>query len=788
MKLPPLIHGPFATRLLTVFVLVWCLPLDLAAQTSVAVNTTNDLDDGTCDATHCSLREAITASNNAVDGGIIAFNIPGSGPHTLQPSMALPPVEDGVSIDGTTQPGFAGAPVIELDGSLVGEAHGLDVVGSNNLIRALVINRFAGNGISISTDCTDNVIEGNYIGVDATGTAALGNGEAGVAMFQGASDTTIGGSDAGAGNVLSGNVFGVLIADGSVSGTQILGNLIGTNAGGDQAIPNSQTGILLWGTDTVIGGVEAGARNVISGNGFAGIDLGPGSTGTIIQGNYIGIDAAGTAALGNDLGIFVNFSPNNVIGGTESGAGNVVSGNVGLNININGLDASENILQGNYIGTDATGTVALPTGRALRIEYARNNLIGGTQPGARNVISGNYRGISIEGPTATENVIAGNYIGVDVMGFAPLGNRGAGIRFTTEASNNTVGGTEPGAGNIIANSTWVGIAVFPEAGTGNRILGNAIFDNAQLGIELNRDGVTPNDENDPDTGPNNLQNFPTLIAAVASGSGAVIEAELASAPDSSFLVDFFSNLACDEEGHGEGRTPLGSVTLSTDATGMGSVVAAFSTISGTILTATATDSDGSTSEFSQCLELATWGVSSSPTSRTVTPGESASYAISVSADGGTFDETVSLSCSGAPPEATCTFGQDEITLVDGQASATMTVSTAAPAGSSRVIPWTHGNPPWIWLSVALLLLVAMGLRERLRRSDPRWSPGLVPVSALRGAAIAALLGLLAVSQNSCGADGTPPPEGGTPTGTYELTITAAWESAQSTATATLVVQ
>ncbi|NNK09003.1 MAG: CSLREA domain-containing protein [Myxococcales bacterium] len=788
MKLPPLIHGPFATRLLTVFVLVWCLPLNLAAQTSVAVNTTNDLDDGTCDATHCSLREAITASNNAVDGGIIAFNIPGSGPHTLQPSMALPPVEDGVSIDGTTQPGFAGAPVIELDGSLVGEAHGLDVVGSNNLIRALVINRFAGNGISISTDCTDNVIEGNYIGVDATGTAALGNGEAGVAMFQGASDTTIGGSDAGAGNVLSGNVFGVLIADGSVSGTQILGNLIGTNAGGDQAIPNSQTGILLWGTDTVIGGVEAGARNVISGNGFAGIDLGPGSTGTIIQGNYIGIDAAGTAALGNDLGIFVNFSPNNVIGGTESGAGNVVSGNVGLNININGLDASENILQGNYIGTDATGTVALPTGRALRIEYARNNLIGGTQPGARNVISGNYRGISIEGPTATENVIAGNYIGVDVMGFAPLGNRGAGIRFTTEASNNTVGGTEPGAGNIIANSTWVGIAVFPEAGTGNRILGNAIFDNAQLGIELNRDGVTPNDENDPDTGPNNLQNFPTLIAAVASGSGAVIEAELASAPDSSFLVDFFSNLACDEEGHGEGRTPLGSVTLSTDATGMGSVVAAFSTISGTILTATATDSDGSTSEFSQCLELATWGVSSSPTSRTVTPGESASYAISVSVDGGTFDETVSLSCSDAPPEATCTFDQDEITLVDGQASATMTVSTAAPAGSSRVIPWTHGNPPWIWLSVALLLLVAMGLRERLRRSDPRWSPGLVPVSALRGAAIVALLGLMVLSQNSCGADGTPPPEGGTPTGSYELTITAAWESAQSTATATLVVQ
>jgi len=634
------------------------------------------------------------------------------------------------------------------------------------------------------------------VGTDATGAAALGNGEAGVSMNQGASENTIGGSDSGAGNVLSGNVFGVLIGDGTASGNQILGNLIGTNAAGAQAIPNSQTGILLWGTDTVIGGVEAGARNVISGNGFAGIDLGGGSTGTIIRGNYIGTNAAGTAALGNDLGIFVNFSPDNVIGGTEPGAGNVISGNVSLNININGLDASENTVQGNYIGTDATGTAALENGRALLILDAPNNLIGGTQSGARNVISGNLPGISVEGPTATGNVIRGNYIGVDVTGSAPLGNRGASIRFTTGASDNTVGGTEPGAGNIIANSAWVGIGVFPDAGTGNRILGNAIFDNGALGIELNRDGVTLNDEDDSDTGPNNLQNFPTLITAAASGSGAVIEAELVSAPDSSFLVDFFSNPACDEEGHGEGRTPLGSVTLSTDATGTGSIVADFPTISGTVLTATATDSGGNTSEFSQCVQLATWGVSASPTSRTVTQGQSASYTISVSAQGGSFDETVSLTCSGAPPEATCTFDQDQITLVDGQASATMTVTTSAPAGSSRVIPWTHRTPPWTWLNVALLLLVGMGLRKWFGRSAPvpvaglvrRWSPGLVAASVLRRVAIVALVGLIVLLQNSCGGDGTSPPEGGTPTGTYELTITAGWESAQSTSTVALVVQ
>ena len=150
------------TSLLSALVLVFCLPLNVAAQATVTVNTTNDLDDGSCDESHCSLREAIAASNEAAAGGIIAFNIAGSGPHTIQPSSALPPIEDALQIDGATQPGFAGAPVIELDGSLAGDAHGLDIVGSNNLIRSLAINRFAWNGISINTDCTENVIEGTY--------------------------------------------------------------------------------------------------------------------------------------------------------------------------------------------------------------------------------------------------------------------------------------------------------------------------------------------------------------------------------------------------------------------------------------------------------------------------------------------------------------------------------------------------------------------------------------------------------------------------------------------------
>jgi hypothetical protein len=157
---------------------------------------------------------------------------------------------------------------------------------------------------------------------------------------------------------------------------------------------------------------------------------------------------------------------------------------------------------------------------------------------------------------------------------------------------------------------------------------------------------------------------------------------------------------------------------------------------------------------------------------------------------------VSLSCSGAPPEATCSFDQEEITLMDGQASATMTVTTASPTGASQVIPTTHRTPPSIGLGMALLLLMAMGLRKWFGRSAlvpvagpaHRWSPGFAPASVLRRAAIMALVGLIVLSQNSCGTDGTPPPEGGTPTGTYELTIIADWESVQSTSSATLVVQ
>jgi CSLREA domain-containing protein len=1074
--------------------LIGLSPPGLAGQTTFTVNTTNDADDGTCNAFHCSLREAITAANHTEGGALIAFNIPGSGPHTIRPKSALPDIEESITLDGTTEPDYSGTPVIELDGSEAGPNNGLNVVLSNNTIRGLTINRFESNGIQIHADAANNVIEGtfigtdvtgsialgngiagimigqapdntvggtdpgsrnlisgniegvtivdpaatnnvvlgnyigtnstgdeaipnsvgvlvlapgntiggtaagagnlisgnttqgislgppyatgnlvvgNYIGVDASGTTALGNdigvwvdnvadntiggtsegarnvisgnregitlweagatgnliqgnyvgtnatgdaaipneigipvyspgntiggaevgagnlisgntsngvnfygenatanvvegnligtdatgtsalgngdsgvgvvfaagntiggtesgagntlsgnvvagvilfgtetkenlvlgnfigtdptgtfavgnGDSGVATHDAASDNTIGGTEEGARNILSGNTFGILIGDFAATGNRIQGNYIGTNAAGDAAIPNTQTGILLWGQNTMIGGPEDGAGNVISGNLLAGIDLGPGSTGTIIQGNYIGTDATGSTVLGNDLGIWANFSPANTIGGTEPGAGNVISGNSGQNIQLNGLDAAGNTVQGNFIGTDATGTVALENGRAILIQDAPDNTIGGTEAGARNVISGNRPGISIEGATATGNIIQGNYIGVDVTGSGPLGNRGATIRFTTGASNNTVGGTEPGAGNIVANSAWVGIGLFPDAGTGNRILSNAIFDNSGMGIELNRDGVTLNDEGDADTGPNELQNYPEIQSAVSYGAGAV-QATLNSTPNSTFTLDFFSNAECHETGFGEGRTPLGAASLSTDASGFGTVTKAVASITGSVVTATATDANGNTSEFSECLAVSTLGISSSPSTQTVTQGQPAVYAVSVTAQGGEFEETLDLSCTGNPAGTTCTFDQDQVTLVSGQASATMTVTTVAPAASAPLgtdgSPW---GPPvaWLYPLLALAALLTYSTANRLTKANPAREVGGLGRPLVRGTLVAVLL-LIPVS---CGDDGTKPPTGGTPPGSYELTVSATWETVELTTTATMVVQ
>ena len=349
-----------------------------------------------------------------------------------------------------------------------------------------------------------------------------------------------------------------------------------------------------------------------------GIDF---SDNNVIQGNYIGTNSAGTVVVGfrnADDGIDLdNGSSNNTIGGTLAGERNVISGqNGGDGIVING-GASNNLVIGNYIGTDVTGTADLGNNvHGVHIRSgAANNTIGGTTTAERNVISGNAgQGVRIDGLNTENNVVAGNYIGTTAAGAAGIGNSAGGIAITNSAANNTIGGTAANAGNLIAHNTSYGINVAAAAGSGNAILGNAIHSNTTLGIDLQNDGVTPNDvgTGDSDGGPNNLQNHPVLASATVSGGNVIFIGTLDSTVGATFRLEFFANAVptpgADASGNGEGQRYLGAATVTDggagDLDGLANGVISFNetvagaAVSGEIVSATATNmATGDTSEF-----------------------------------------------------------------------------------------------------------------------------------------------------------------------------------------------
>lgn len=638
----------------------------VSALTTFVVNSTDDVDDGACNVTHCSLREAIDAANASAGTDNIAFDIPGVGPHTVQPGSALPAITDPVVLDGTSQPGYAGTPIVELDGTNAGvNVTGVFLTAGNSTVRGLVINRFGGGGIFLETaggnliegnyigtdltgtvavgnenngiyindvpsntiggttaaarnvisgndgvgvsisgaGATGNRVQGNYLGTDASGTADLGNAIHGVSV-QNAADNTIGGTAVGAGNIISGNDSSGLTFEGSgATGNVAKGNYIGTDVTGTVALGNVFHGVHISNAPSnIVGGTTAAARNIISGSGAGGVSLqDSGTTGNVVLGNYIGTDVTGTAGLGNASvgGVSINDAPSNTIGGTTVGARNVISGNDGPGIKIEGSGATGNLVQGNFIGTDVTGTDALAntTSDGVFIKNAPGNTVGGTAPGAGNVLSGNGdNGVEIFGADATGNLVQGNYIGTDVSGTVALGNALNGV-YVENASSNTLGGTAPGAGNTIASNSVNGVSVF--AGVGNAVLSNSIFSNDGLGINLGSDGVTPNDVGDADTGANNLQNFPVLTSA--GGGSTTTEGTLDSTPNTSFRLEFFSSGVCDTSGYGEGETFLGFTEVTTDGGGDTSFSVVLANVAeGDLITVTATDANNNTSEFSRC--------------------------------------------------------------------------------------------------------------------------------------------------------------------------------------------
>jgi hypothetical protein len=334
-----------------------------------------------------------------------------------------------------------------------------------------------------------------------------------------------------------------------------------------------------------------------------------GATGNKIEGNFIGTNAAGSAALANgNAGVDIFAAPNTTVGGTQPAQRNVLSGNVADGVQIAGSLATGNKVLGNFIGTKANGSEALGnTGDGVVIDIAPNNTVGGTTAGARNTISDNRFGVFISGSGATGNKVEGNRIGTRADGSAGLGNDGDGVIISAGASNNNIGGTTSGAGNAISGNGDEGVSIVE--GTGNRILSNFIFSNTGLGIDFFPDGVTANDTDDPDTGANNLQNFPTITSAIRSNTTnfTTISGTLNSNPSQNYTVQCFV-AAPDPSGNGEGQIPAGAdTTVTTDAGGDGS----FACVSpvpqpGQAVTATATNTSGTatgtaigdTSEFS----------------------------------------------------------------------------------------------------------------------------------------------------------------------------------------------
>jgi CSLREA domain-containing protein len=461
-----------------------------------------------------------------------------------------------------------------------------------------------------------HTIDQNLIGTDKGGTVRVENRQGGVwanGFNPGAPvgdeihDITVGGTGQFSGNVISGNADRGLEFNGAGTGNKVLKNRIGTDYSGTAALSNNgQGGIEDLDTEGLTIGDANGNGNLISGNAGFGLYLfGANHT---IQGNKIGTNLAGTAAIPNgNAGIQLQGPHDVTIGGTTANARNLISGNTGNGIAADTVQHST--IQGNFIGTSADGTAAIPNLQGgINLAGGDTNLIGGAAAGAGNVISGNdHFAILLQPPEGTvndNNEVLGNLIGTKADGTGSLPNDGHAI-IISAGLHNVIG--RPGQGNTIVNNS--GDAVSIEGGVGlgqvneegNSVRGNSIDSNGRLGIDLTPDGVNANDSGDGDTGPNGLQNFPSIDSATQSAS-TVIAGSLNSKASTSYTIDFYEVSACDASGNGEGQTWLGSTQATTDANGN---VSWSQTVSRTVptdhfVTATATDPNGSTSEFSAC--------------------------------------------------------------------------------------------------------------------------------------------------------------------------------------------
>lgn len=486
-----------------------------------------------------SLHWAIGQANSNPGSDTIEFDIPTSDPGynsstgvwTIRPTESYPLpylTDDGTTIDGYTQPDALPATdttsatlKIEIDGTNAGFVwnDGLVIQSSENVVRGLAVNRFPDMCIEIDgTSAMSNTISGNYVGIGADGVTEFGEP----------------------------CYWGIMVDGGS---------------------------------NNTIGGTTAAGRNVISGNEVYGISIG-GSGNTVI-GNYIGTDAGGVLDLGNGwYGVYIGGGTFNTVGGDEAGERNVISGNDRYGVRIGGSDTMSNTISGNYIGTTADGMSELGNGSGVHISGAKNNVVGGSTAGERNVISGNGAiGVVIDDLYdygTSGNTVLGNYIGLGMDGASPLGNS-IGVTIHAGAQDSVIGPDNIIAYSTIGDGVWVDVITT----TRNVITRNSIFSNDEQGIDLT-------------DGANGDIAAPTIVAATlgvpASDTG-FPTVDVTGTTCANCTVEVFVNSDTD----GEGEIYAGSAV----ADGGGSFTVNVDFLVYLHLTATATDAAKGTSEFSE---------------------------------------------------------------------------------------------------------------------------------------------------------------------------------------------
>jgi RTX calcium-binding nonapeptide repeat (4 copies) len=564
----------------------------------------------TADSGAGSLRQAIQDANSNPGADSIIFDIAGSGVQTIAPLTPLPTITDPVTFDGTSSQSGASANTlasgdnavlnIVLDGSNIGaQADGLTISAGGSAVQGLVIQNFY-NGIHLTTNGND-LIAGN----------SFNNTFQGV-FVDNVANNTVGGTVPAARNVIGFIDNGVVIQGAGATGNQVQGNYIGTD--GSNVIGNvnqpSYAGLgvnIVDANDNFVGGTTAGAGNLIAsaGDGIAIQNINASASGNLVQGNYIGPNADGSSlpsGLGS-VGIVLTGNVSaNVIGGTTAAARNVISGWHDLQVWFAYVAApGGNMVEGNYIGTNAAGNAALVpspnNGQDIGIwaSASMNSAISG------NLLSGlNGALVLVASPGCR---VQGNLIGTDAAGSLAIPNN---FGINVGSNNDLIGGTTPGAGNIIAFSNGPGIWVL--GGTGASIEGNSIYGNSGLGIILgtdsNGDPLSVPLANDSlgHIGPNNFENYPMLNSATSSDTSTSVSGTFSEAaePSTTITLDFYANASGSSTTYGQGQTYLGSRTVITDNTGNVSFSAALAVgnLANQWISATATDQNGNTSEFS----------------------------------------------------------------------------------------------------------------------------------------------------------------------------------------------